>query len=135
VPSLSSLAAQPFDDDSTFADVVHFVHINVIEPHPMGPDVSPYGGRVSESRHSTVLQPTTYDERVEVARGIYALLEGEQLLLVDGLTPGSSVDVIWCTYGTAPNSAFLIRQDGIVEVVQLWLNTGAMEQAIRELVE
>jgi hypothetical protein len=40
--------------------------------------------------------------------------------------------VIWCTYGTAPNSAFL---DGIVEVVQLWLNTGTMEQAIRELIE
>jgi len=135
VPSLNALAALPFDDDSTFADVVHFVHLNVIEPHPMRPDVSPYGGRVSESRYSTVLQPTTYGERVEVARGINALLEGDQLLLVDALSPGSSVDVVWCTYGTAPNSATLIRQDGIVEVVQLWLDTGAMEQAIRELVE
>jgi hypothetical protein len=135
VPSLNALAAQPFNEDSIFADVVHFVHINVIEPHPMGPDPSPYGGRVSESRYSTVLQPTTYDDRVEVARGIDALIEGDQLLLVDELSPGSSVDVVWCTYGTAPNSAFLIRQDGVVEVVQLWLNTGAMEQAIRELVE
>ena len=135
MPSLNALAAQPFDDDSTFADVVHFVHINVIEPHPMRPDVSPYGGRVSESRYSTILQPTTYNRRVEVARGINALLEGDQLLLIDELSPGSLVDVVWCTYGTAPNSAFLIRQDGIVEVVQLWLNTGTMEQAIRDLIE
>ena len=135
MPSLNALAVQPFDKDSTFADVVYFIHINVIEPHPMGPDVSPYGGRVSESRYSTVSQPTTYDDRVEVARGINVLLEGDQLLLVDELSPGSSVDVVWCTYGTAPNSAFLIRQDGIVEVVQLWLNTSAMEQAIRELIE
>lgn len=135
MPSLNALAAQPFDEDSTFADVVHFVHINVIEPHPMAPDVSPYGGRVSESRYSTVTQPTTYGERVEVARGINVLLAGDQLLLIDELSPGFSVDVVWCTYGTAPNSAFLIRQDGIVEVVQLWLNTGTMEQAIRELIE
>ncbi len=135
MPSLNALAAQPFDEDSTFADVVHFVHINVIEPHPMAPDVSPYGGRVSESRYSTVTQPTTYIERVAVAREIEALLEGNQIQLIDDFSPGSSVDVVWCTYGTAPNSAFLIRQDGIVEVVQLWLNTGRMEQAIRELIE
>jgi hypothetical protein len=78
-----------------------FVHINVIEPHP-----SDEPGR--KNQYSTVEQPEDYDERLAIAREINALLEGDQLLLVDDLTPSDLNDPVYCTFGPSPNSAFLI---------------------------
>jgi len=135
VPSLNELAARPYDANGTYADVVHFVHILIIEPHPQSPDLSPYGGRVWESGYSTVGQPETYDQRLAVGQETAPLLEGNQLLLIDDLTPGRLNNPLWCTYGTSPNSAFLIRQDGILDTVQLWLDTAEMEKAINDLLK
>ena len=135
MPSLNELAGKSYNANTSYTDVVHFVHINVIEPHPKSPDPSPYGGQVWEAGYSTVNQPETYEERVSVARRVDALVEGNQLLLVDDLRPGDLNNPIWCTYGTSPNSAFLIRQDGINDTVQLWLDTAKMEEAIKKLLE
>jgi len=53
-------------------------------------------------------------------------------MLVDDLG-GPYTNPIWCTYGTCPNGTFLVRQDGVIATVQLWLDPAAIEQAIRTL--
>ena len=115
-----------------FGDRVHIVHLYVIEPHPQAPDVSPYTGVVAEARYSTIHQPRTYAEREAAARATVGLLSGRQLLLIDDLGHAAT-NPIWCTYGTCPNCAFLVRQDGTIDTVQTWLDTAAMEEAIRKL--
>ena len=135
MPSLNQLATKPYDSGRTYADVVHFVHVIVIEPHPLPPDPSPYTGKSWEGPDSTIRQPRTYEERVEAAKAIAPLLEGNQLLLVDDLGPEGTNNPVWCTYGPAPNAAFLIRQDGIVDTVQLWFLARGMEDAIDALLK
>lgn len=135
MPLLNQLAAQSYDGKRTYADVVHFVHVIVIEPHPQRPDLNPYSGRVGEAQYSTVRQPRNYAERVAVARQVAPLLQGNQILLVDELTLHGANNPIWCTYGTAPNSAYLIAQDGMLHTAQLWLDVNQMQKAIDALLK
>jgi hypothetical protein len=130
---LNELAREPFDETRTYGDVVHFLHVYIIEPHPLGPDPSPYGGEVRELVYSTIQQPCTYEERLQAAADLEAMIEGDQILVVDELDPACHVNPIWCTYGPTANGAFLIRQDGIIDVAQVWLDPDAMREAIREL--
>ena len=110
---------------------MHIVHIYVVEPHPEAPDPSPYGGNARPAEHSDGRpMPMTYPERVSYARDTAALLTGQQLLLVDDLTPGTRDNPLWCSYGTCPNCAFLIAQDGQLQRVQTWLNVDEMQAAI-----
>ena len=132
MPALNELAARAFDAHSIFADRVHFVHVYVIEPHPMAPDVSPYSGAVWEANYSTKRQPRTYPEREACAREMLGSLKGPQIMLVDDLG-GAATNPVWCTYGTCPNCAFLVRQDGTIDTVQTWLDPSAMERAVRAL--
>lgn len=127
------MATKAYDQHTTFGDRVHIVHLYVVEPHPQTPDVSPYSGVVWEAQHSTKRQPRTYAEREAAARDTVVLLTGRQLMLVDDLG-GAATNPIWCTYGTCPNCAFLVRQDGTLDTVQTWLDTAAMERAIRVVV-
>lgn len=39
-------------------------------------------------------------------------------------------DPVWCTYGAAPNAAYLIGTDGTVVTRQAWFDPGEMESAI-----
>lgn len=135
MPSLNELASQAYDAENTYSDMVHFVHVLIIEPHPQDPDPSPYGGEVWEAHYSTVHQPMTFAERQAVALQLEDFIEGDQLLLIDDMTPLDLNNPVWCTYGPAPNSAYLIRQDGIVDTAQLWLDTDDMQHAIDLLLE
>ena len=130
MPALNQLATKTFAGATTYSDVVHFVHLYVVEPHPQDPDPSPYSGVVWEAQYSSKRQPLTYADRVAVARDMLPEIQGTQMILVDDLTPGPSNNPVWCTYGTCPNCAYLIRQDGIIEVVQTWVDVDAMETAI-----
>ena len=134
MPDLNELAKLAYDDTSTYADHIHFVHLYVIEPHPQAPDVSPYTGRVWEATYSTKPQSLTYDERVATAQEIEQLLEGNQIILVDDLTPGQLNNPVWCTYGPCPNCAYLIRQDGVIDTTQTWFDAGEMKTAIDDLI-
>jgi hypothetical protein len=87
---------------------------------------------VSEAQYSTKGQPRTYAERVAAARDVAPLVTGRQTIVVDDLTPGAN-NPIWCTYGTCPNCAFLIRRDGTIDTVQTWFDATAMDRAIRTL--
>lgn len=133
MPALNTLARKSYDATSTYGDRVHILHIYVIEPHPMDPDVSPYSGVVWEAEYSTKSQPTDYSGRVANAADTDVLLEGVQLMLVDDLRPGALDNPAWCTYGPCPNCAYLIRRDGIIDTVQTWVDVDAMESAIDAL--
>lgn len=133
MPALNGLATRTFQGSQRYDDVVHIVHVYIIEPHPEDPIVSPYGGRVRTAEYSDRGQAMTYDERVGFARDILPLLEGEQLLLVDDLTPRDLDNPAWCTYGPCPNCGFLIGQDGVLEEVQTWIDVPTMQTAIDDL--
>ena len=135
MPGLNTLAQTTRQGSETYDQAVHFVHLYVIEPHPTSPDVSPYRGDVWETEYSTLGQPVDLAERNLNAAATEVLLKGKQLLLVDDLTPSGPVNPVWCTYGPAPNAAFLIGQNGIVEVQQDWLDVDAMRTAIDTLLE
>jgi hypothetical protein len=126
--------AKAFDARSTFGERVHIVHVYVIEAHPKAPDVGPFSGLVSEARYSTIRQPRTYAEREAAAREMEALLTGQQRMLVDDLG-GNATNPFWCTYGTCANCAFLIRRDGAIDSVQLWLDVAAVERSMETLLE
>jgi hypothetical protein len=132
VPALNALAQDWFDADRRYSDVVHFVHVNVIEPHPSHPDPSPYSGEVWESGSSEP-QPRTFSERVILATAMAADLVGGQIMLVDDLTPAVRDNPLWCTYGPAPNSAYLIDRNGVIRVVQKWVDPPALRAAIQQV--
>ncbi len=133
MPVLNQLASKQYDENTTYDELVHFVHLFVVEPHPESPDPSPYTGNVWEMNYSTKGQAFTYDERVATAREIDPLLEGTQLLLVDDLVPGALNNPVWCSYGPCPNCAYLIGQDGTIDTTQEWFSANSMETAIDEL--
>ena len=132
VPALNGLATKQFDATRTYSEVVHFVNVYVTEPHPMT-DPSPYTGTPLERRYSTRRQPTTYRDRVALAGEVAALLEGEQIVLVDEMSPRPRVNPVWCSYGPMPNSAYLITMDGTLHLVQQWEDPRQLETAIDEL--
>jgi len=106
------------------------VIIYTVEAHPAG-SPSPYSGREWTGSYSTdeagnpVAQPQTYRERVDLARKTVA---------AEGLTAPVLVDEmdnpVWCTYGPAPNIAYLIGTDGTVITRQDWFDPALMESAI-----
>lgn len=132
MPALNTLESTALASGQAIGDAVHIVHLYVIEPHPQAPDPGPYSGAVSEAAYSTKRQPRTYAERESAARDLLPLVTGRQRIVIDDLSPGSA-NPAWCTYGTCPNCAFLIRQDGTIDTVQTWFDVSAMERAIRTL--
>lgn len=109
------------------------MHVYVIEPHPLTPDVSPYRGEVWEQVFTTIHQPFTYADRVLAASSVAPLIEGNQILLVDDLDPVGLVNPFWCTYGPSPNLACLVGQDGTVQVMQLLAEPLPLKEAIDAL--
>ena len=107
--------------------------IYVIEAHPMG-DPSPYSGREWTEGYSRdrdgnpVGQPDTYAERVDLARQTAADEKITVRLLVDGMD-----NAVWCTYGPAPNIAYLIDRDGTIVTRQAWYVPSAMADAVAGL--
>ena len=116
---------------ASYGSDVHFVVIYTVEAHPKT-DPSPYRGSVWEnSTTEDYRQPTTYEERLVPAAALN--LGSNQLLLIDDLTEGA-MNPVWCTYGPAPNAAYLIGQDGVIHAAQTWLDIPTMEDAITELI-
>jgi len=70
-------------------------------------------------------QPLTYEERVELARKTAVEASINIPLLVDEID-----NPVWCTYGPAPNIAYLIGTDGRIIAKQGWYDPKLMEQAI-----
>jgi len=111
---------------------VHFIIIYTIEAHPAGSN-SPYSSDEWTANYSTdkegnsVYQPESYEERLDLAQMIVAEEDLQVLLLVDEID-----NPLWCTYGPAPNIAYLIGKDGKIVAKQGWYNPTTMESAILE---
>ena len=97
---------------------------------------SPYSNRESLSKYSTdnegnpVTQPSTYAERVELARKTAEEAGIEIPMLVDEID-----NPVWCTYGPAPDIAYLIDTTGGIILKQGWYNPNLMEEAILEYIQ
>ncbi|HEX5131620.1 MAG TPA: hypothetical protein VFX92_03935 [Candidatus Krumholzibacteria bacterium] len=134
MPGLNELAEKPYDAGTRFSDRVHFVHVYVVEPHPMAPDPAPHVGVVAEDpRFSTVRQPRTYEGRMVNAALVRPLIVGNQIQVMDALDPNGLINPVWCTYGTSPNATYLIGRDGIIRLASTWTGTVDLEAAIRSL--
>ena len=70
-------------------------------------------------------QPVTYEERVKLA---------SRTIAEEGMTVPVLVDEmdnpVWCTYGPAPDIAYLIGTDGRIVEKQGWYQPQLMEAAI-----
>ena len=112
-----------------FGQHVHFLVLYTVEAHPRAPDPSPYRGRVWEQTYSDFGNPETYAGRAQNASQLG--IGANQKLLLDDL--GTTNNPFWCTYGTAPNAGWLIRQDGVIELAQPWIDVSSMGDAIQGL--
>ncbi len=113
-----------------YSDAIHVVIVYIIEPHPIG-SISPYSDKEWPLSYSTdeegnpIFQPQTYDERLVLAQKTIK----EQGILCPVLVDEMD-NPIWCTYGQAPNIAYLIQSDGEIIVKQIWNDPVKMEEFI-----
>ncbi len=109
---------------------MNFIIIYSIEAHPTGV-ASPYSGDEWTGRYSTdaagnpVGQPLTYAARLALAEQTEVEADISVPVLVDQID-----NPVWCTYGPAPNNAYLIGVGGRVVFKQQWYDPGEMETAI-----
>ena len=79
----------------------------------------------SPGEGNPLAQPVTYEERVQLAA---------RTIAEEGLTVPVLVDrmdnPVWCTYGPAPDIAYLIGTDGRIVEKQGWYQPQLMETAI-----
>lgn len=104
-----------------YGDEVDVYLINTVEAHP-NITPSPYSGEVwtgDPNYDDDVLyeQPETYGERLSVIADMQADLSFNAPLLVD-----DPCNQWWLHYGPAPNNAYLIDADGVVQVKHPWFN-------------
>ncbi len=113
-----------------YSDRVQFIIIYTIEAHPVGCP-SPYSGEEWTSSASTdaagspLTQPETYDERLAHASQMVQELEISVPVLIDEMD-----NPVWCTYGPAPNIAYLIGTGGSIVEKEQWYQPQQMEAAI-----
>lgn len=106
---------------------VDTVLVYTIEAHPRR-DPSPYRGAPWEVKTSDRRQARTDDARR--ASAAEQDLGAAVRVLVDPLDDG---DPFWCTWGPAPNAAWLLRTDGRVEAVHTWFDPPSMLGSVEAL--
>jgi hypothetical protein len=115
-----------------YGNSVQFIMIYIIEAHPVG-SVCPYTGEVWTTSASTdkggnpLTQPSTYQERVAQSKRMVQELGITIPLLIDEMD-----NPIWCTYGPAPNIAYLIGKNGKIIAKQGWYEPQLMQKAIEK---
>ncbi len=111
-------------------DRAQCILVYTLEAHPQ--DVkSPYANRVwvhprNEEEGVLVDQPTTYEQRVALARKAVENLGISFPVLVDGMD-----NAVWEAYGKRPNSAFIIDKGGTVSGKQFWCNPWELLKQLR----
>lgn len=118
-----------------YGDKLSWLMIYTVDAHPESPDPSPYKGEPWPLMFSQLHQPRNYSSRVAAARDVdkgVSKLHGNFTVLVDDLAPhnASGNDPVWCTWGPAPNAAWLVRSNGTVALAQTWFNADGMAEAI-----
>ena len=115
-----------------YKDDIHTVIVYNIEAHPKG-DPSPYKGKPWPVKdYSDRGQADSYEKRVEHAKDIDP---GPNVkLVVDALEEGNA-NPYWCTYGSCPNCAFLVNQEGRLETVHEWFDGRTMRGSIEAMLK
>ena len=144
VPELDTLPDHILPDGRRLGDAVHIVHVYTVEAHPALPEPTPYKQWTDDelpndptggSAYGDVGQPVTWSGRVANSRRVFELMDNPPLMLMDELLPGESVNPVWSTYGTAPNAAFVIAQDGTIVRAQLWTEVASLRETLEEQVD
>ncbi len=113
-----------------YGDQIQFIIVYTIEAHPVG-SPSPYigeewtGPASTDKEGCSLTQPTTYEGRVAQATQMIQELGITVPVLID-----ETENPVWCTYGPAPNIAYLIDTEGRIVEKQGWYQPQPMEQAI-----
>ena len=113
-----------------YGDKFHFVIIYTIEAHPVG-SPSPYSGKEWTGPASTdkegcsLTQPETYEERVAQASQMVEELGITVPVLIDEMD-----NPVWCTYGQAPNNAYLVDTSGKIIETESWYQPQEMAAAM-----
>jgi hypothetical protein len=117
---------------SKYGDDIHFIIIYTIEAHPTGA-VCPYTGEEwvisstsTDTEGNPLTQPVTYQERVSQSTQMTQELGITIPVLIDEMD-----NPVWCTYGPAPNIAYLIGTDGKIISKQGWYDPAKMENTIQ----
>ena len=106
--------------ETNYGDQISVAVIYTVEAHPT--DISPYFGYPNPGSANTnqgILyeQPTTYGERLDIIDDMYAAMNVDFPLFIDG--PCN----LWLeTFGPAPNTAYLISPDGSVYSRHPWFD-------------
>lgn len=102
---------------------MHFIIIYTREAHAV--DTGRTSSYSLDEEGNPIYEPQTYQERLELAI---------KTIDAEGITVPVLVDEmdnpLWCTYGPAPNIAYLIGTDGKIVIKQGWYNPEEMESAI-----
>jgi hypothetical protein len=102
---------------------VSFVIIYTKEAHAI--DTSRPTRYTYDEEGHPVYEPATYEERLALA---------QKTVEAEGITVPVLIDEmdnpLWCTYGQAPNNAYLIGTDGTVVAKQGWYDPREMRAAI-----
>jgi len=106
---------------STYGSQVTTAVIYCVEAHPT--DTSPYFGYVNvttANQNAGILypQPTTYGQRKQMVKDLYALTPLAASTYIDG-----PCNNWWLYYGPAPNNAYLIDTNGIVAAKHPWYDS------------
>jgi len=86
--------------------------------------------------YSTLRQPMNYADRVRDSHNMSAVtMSSHFTVVVDDLVPhnASGNNPLWCGWGPAPNSAWLIDQHSKVALAQTWFKKAPMDEAITAL--
>lgn len=115
-----------------FGDKVAVVVVYTIDAHPKT-DVCPYIDKEwvpDDNVRDNVLvrQPTTIDERLQVAREYHQRFSSDATILVDAMDDSS-----WIALGQAPNMGLLVDERGVVRLRQGWFDPKPMEAGVQVL--
>lgn len=126
----------------------------MIEAHPIKPDLSPWSGTSWQDRFSSYRQARTYGERVRYARNVSSDGVFDEVLVdtlqdveppkypITSATTAARMQAaatlvnnneVWCRWGPAPNSAWLIARNGTVLNAQYWFDMKEMDSYMARL--
>ncbi len=111
---------------SRYESELHVVLVHGPEAHPGNGDPSPYRGKPWPMKFSDRGLPQTHEQRIALAEEVGA--HPSEILIVEPMD-----NPVWCSFGTVPNGAFLIAQDGTLAAVHAWFDNATMLDSIDAL--
>jgi hypothetical protein len=136
------------------------VLVYVIDPHPLAPDPSPYLGAPWTFRYSKFRQARTFGERLQDARnvsteGVFDVVLADDLGGAAGASRAAGAsgpagatgsgtlsartgaargnNPVWCSWGPAPNSAWIVARNGTVLLAQTWFEKDELNATLRRI--